>query len=140
MKLNIKISELCCLGRLVIDFSHIGWAFGQFPLVISLWLVMLSQSLFAFPMFQFWSQFRVGSGLGTSVVDSIGLFVYLAYVLLLFVYPILAIHNWELPLASTIVVACEQVGIVMSMTVCMRSCVRACADTSFIDLPRFGSQ
>lgn len=127
-------SEACAYGldkfsilyRLVIDFSHISWAFGQFPLVITLWLVMQAQALVAFPLFQQWTQMRRDSRWGTSYVDSMWLVLYIGFLLSFAAYPIMAIHSWELPLASTIVVACEQVRISLIkciILVCFCNCM-----------------
>ena len=50
---------VCMVCRLVLDFNMIRYAFGDFPLVMWLWVRMtLSVTLLVFPVFQYWSYNR----------------------------------------------------------------------------------
>ena len=103
-----KSSILYFFLRLVFDFSHIFWAFGDFSTVITLWMAMQAQALVIYPLFQFWIQTRRQAN-ASGAVDVASFIVYTSYLLLFFYYPISMLATLDLPPASSIVVACEQV-------------------------------
>ena len=73
---------------------------------------MQAQALLAFPAFQMWTLTRSESRLRIAVIDLLWLLAYILFQITFIIYPVMAVYSWELPLASTIVVTCEQVSIV----------------------------
>eukprot|EP00118_Oscarella_pearsei_P007892 m.39637 g.39637 ORF g.39637 m.39637 type:complete len:526 (+) comp32779_c0_seq2:23-1600(+) len=99
-------------GRPVIDFSYIFWAFGNFSSVITIWMIMQVQAVLAYPFFQLWVQSR-RTYLTPRTVDILALTFYLGFMAFFFYYPVSALAAFDLPPASSIVVSCEQMRLVM---------------------------
>ena len=50
---------MVCYCRLVLEFELIPWAFGKFPIVVTLWLSMsMSTVLIVYPLFNYWANNR----------------------------------------------------------------------------------
>ncbi|XP_065839747.1 sterol O-acyltransferase 1-like [Oscarella lobularis] len=114
MGFNTFVYDVLEQGRLVFDFSHIFWAFGDFSTVITLWMAMQAQALVIYPLFQFWIQTRRQAN-ASGAVDVASFIVYTSYLLLFFYYPISMLATLDLPPASSIVVACEQMRFIMKV-------------------------
>ncbi|XP_062517451.1 sterol O-acyltransferase 1-like isoform X2 [Corticium candelabrum] len=133
---NTEDNKMPTCSWLVLDFSHIGWAFGQFPLVITLWMVMQAQALLAFPAFQMWTLTRSESRLRIAVIDLLWLLAYILFQITFIIYPVMAVYSWELPLASTIVVTCEQVRFLMKVHAFVRENAVKVVCPASQDLPK----
>ena len=124
--------------RLVLEFDIIVFAFARFPIVLWVWLCMkLSTTLLVFPGFYFWSNTRrqgpackqkqqhvhvqqqifrtrhcITTGVFTDFFDWLMLGVYVCYQLVFLYWPVSQINSNDLPPASAVIVACEQVSAV----------------------------
>ncbi|KAF6030048.1 SOAT1 [Bugula neritina] len=90
--------------------SLISWGFGKFSLVISIWLCMLTSTISIFPIFNMWRQLRPSS---TKLLDRAFLLFYIAYLAAFLCVPVWALAEYDLPPVSTLVVAIEQVRLLM---------------------------
>ncbi|XP_064647331.1 sterol O-acyltransferase 1-like isoform X2 [Lineus longissimus] len=102
------------------EFELITWAFGKFPIVITLWVGMVGCTMFiVYPMFSYWAAMR-SPGKG-GVADYIWLTIYLIYQVLFITLPIYWTAQNELPIASKVIVASEQVRLIMKAHAFIRS-------------------
>lgn len=93
--------------RLVVDFSIIFWAFGNVSVVVVTWILMLMQTLLAYPLFVSWVSTR---STASRVIDLIWLGIFLLYLIVLFLFPLDAIIRNQLPPVSRAIIIMEQVG------------------------------
>ncbi|XP_028391906.1 sterol O-acyltransferase 1-like isoform X2 [Dendronephthya gigantea] len=99
-------------GRLVVDFSIIFWAFGNVSVVVVTWLLMQIQTLLAYPLFIGWVSTRSTT---TRIVDFIWLGIFFLYLVVLFLFPLNAISNNQLPPVSRVILVMEQIRFYLKM-------------------------
>ncbi|XP_071108604.1 sterol O-acyltransferase 1-like isoform X1 [Haliotis cracherodii] len=110
--LNTIIFDWVEQGRLVLDFDLIQWGLGKLPKVMALWVCMkLSTLLVVYPAFYYWSTNRVPGK--PRLMDYIWLVLYILYECLFLMLPIKYVAENELPPASTLIIACEQLRLCM---------------------------
>ena len=109
--LHTIVFDLVDQGRLVLDFELLWWAFGQFPIVMWLWACMKLSTILVFPLFQYWANSRYTGK--PNIVDFIWLGAYICYQIVFLVYPLRVLFKNQLPVASAVVVVCEQVRLMM---------------------------
>ncbi|KAL5006760.1 hypothetical protein ScPMuIL_015566 [Solemya velum] len=110
--LNTIVYDIIDKGRLVLDFHLMQWALGKFPKVISLWLCMkLATLLIVYPIFHYWSNNRKPGPM--RLPDFIFLGIYVVYQTAFLVLPVLYIREHSMPPASAVVIATEQLRLMM---------------------------
>ncbi len=93
-------------GEFTIDFSLIAWCFGQLSVTSVTWFLMFTQVLVLYPMFRSWVFNPKASNL-------LYLFLYGCYMLFLLAWPCAVIFAYKLPPASSLVITCEQVLVII---------------------------
>ncbi|XP_067370584.1 sterol O-acyltransferase 1 isoform X1 [Channa argus] len=102
-------------GRLVLDFDLLVDAFGQFPLVVCIWIYMfLSALLFPYTLFHLWSNTQSASYSHPKLYSLLYGSVFLLYqALLLGFFPVYVVVTNSLPPASRFIIIMEQVRLMM---------------------------
>ncbi|XP_064613550.1 sterol O-acyltransferase 1-like isoform X2 [Liolophura sinensis] len=102
------------LSRIGLSFDLISWAFGQYPKVMALWVVMhLTTLLLVYPLFYFWSTRRKPGRV--RVQDYIWLSAFVIYQVAFLVLPVTFVFENHLPPASAVIVVTEQLRLVMKV-------------------------
>ncbi|KRZ29712.1 Sterol O-acyltransferase 1 [Trichinella pseudospiralis] len=108
--LNLMIQELALHGSINLKLDLFYWCFGKFPMLITIWLSMFSSVvLLLYPSYHCWA-YNVEN---LASLNIIFLTLYIAYIAALIVVPVHYALKFDLPLATTMVIACEQVRFLM---------------------------
>ncbi|KAL1236428.1 Sterol O-acyltransferase [Trichinella spiralis] len=108
--LNLMIQELALNGSINLKLDLFYWCFGKFPMLITIWLSMFSSVvLLLYPSYHCWA-YNVEN---LPSLNILFLTLYIAYMAALIVVPIHYVLKFDLPLATTMVIACEQVRFLM---------------------------
>ncbi|XP_022081815.1 sterol O-acyltransferase 1-like [Acanthaster planci] len=109
--LNTAVYEYIENGSIKLNLDMLLWQFGQFPVVLSTWCVMMMWTMVVtFVMFQYWATNRHKPN---RIPDGVWLCVYFASQLFMVVFPLWAVLAHQLPPASTIIVIAEQLRLIM---------------------------
>ncbi|KAG1705776.1 Sterol O-acyltransferase 1 [Nymphon striatum] len=100
-------------GRIKWDFGMIFYAFGKLDQVIWVWLIMkMSTVLILYPAFEYWAWNRI---LRKKTMDTVWLTLYVLYLAAMFILPLRTIIIEDLPPASSNIILCEQVRLIMKV-------------------------
>ncbi|XP_063421344.1 sterol O-acyltransferase 1-like isoform X1 [Mytilus trossulus] len=112
--LNTFVYDIVHEGRINLNFEMMQWALGKKSKVMELWVMMqLSTLVIVYPMFYYWANNRpVGPA---KWIDYVVLSFYMAFMLAFLVLPVNYIMENALPPASTVIIACEQLRLIMKM-------------------------
>ncbi|KAK6166561.1 hypothetical protein SNE40_023218 [Patella caerulea] len=118
--LNTFIHDWIHTGGPVLDFGLIQWNFGQFPRVIALWLCMKSSTLvIVYPVFHFYATNRKPGK--ARLYDYIWLGIYIIYQMCYLVIPLVYLFDNKFAPASSIIITCEQLRLLMKTHAFIRS-------------------
>ncbi|KAK7110166.1 sterol O-acyltransferase 1-like isoform X2 [Littorina saxatilis] len=118
--LNTLVYDWVEKGTLNLNFDLIVYAFGKFPKVMSLWMCMqLSSLLIVYPAFYYWATHRQpgvpfrGKVQRSDMYDLMWLGLVILYQTAFVVLPVLYVVENNLPPASSVVISCEQLRLIM---------------------------
>ncbi|XP_071803096.1 sterol O-acyltransferase 1-like [Asterias amurensis] len=111
--MNKAVHEYSETGGVKLNVEMLLWQFGQFPVVLSTWCVMMMWTMVVnFVLFQYWANNRHKK---RHIPDPIWLGVYVMSQLIMGVFPIWSVVNHQLPPASTIIIIAEQLRLFMKL-------------------------
>ncbi|XP_041365687.1 sterol O-acyltransferase 1-like [Gigantopelta aegis] len=106
--------------RLCLDFDLIHWAMGKIPKVMFLWVCMQGSTLLiVYPAFYYWSRTRMPGPVKLFDYVFLGLFIF--FEILFLVLPVKYVYENQLPPASSVIITCEQLRLVMKVHAFVRS-------------------
>ncbi|XP_038044785.1 sterol O-acyltransferase 1-like [Patiria miniata] len=109
--LNTAVYEYIENGSIKLNVDMLLWQFGQFPVVLSTWCIMMMWTMIVtFVLFQYWATNRHKRN---RVPDRVWLCIYIASQLFMCVFPLRVVLSHQLPPASTIIVIAEQLRLIM---------------------------
>ncbi|XP_063724313.1 sterol O-acyltransferase 1-like [Symsagittifera roscoffensis] len=102
---------------IVQNMEIIWWNFGNFPTVVSIWLMMMvSTLLVVYPLYNFWATTRRALLKDERVFDCVFLALYCGYQIGFFILPAYMCRvTYQLPPASTLIVILEQLRLLMKV-------------------------
>ncbi|KAK3743073.1 hypothetical protein RRG08_063938 [Elysia crispata] len=110
--LNTILYDVLEKGTFSMNFGMIQWAFGKFPKVMAMWVVMQGSTLLVvYPAFYYWSLYRNPKNAG--VLDIVWICGVIIYQLGFLSIPIMYLVENNLPPASSIIIATEQTRLLM---------------------------
>ncbi|XP_005102293.1 sterol O-acyltransferase 1 isoform X1 [Aplysia californica] len=110
--LNTIVYDVLEKGTFSLNFGMIQWAFGKFPKVMVMWVVMqLSTLLIVYPAFYYWATQRRPGNAGLFDFVWIGLVV--VYQLAFLFIPLWYLIEHDLPPASSVIITTEQTRLIM---------------------------
>lgn len=110
--LNTILYDVLEKGTISMDFGMIQWAFGKFPKVMAMWVVMQGSTLLVvYPAFYYWSVYRNPTNAG--VLDILWICGVIAYQICFLTIPVMYLIENNLPPASSIIIATEQTRLLM---------------------------
>ncbi|CAH1789986.1 unnamed protein product, partial [Owenia fusiformis] len=109
--LNTMLYDIIEKGYLSLEFEMMLWAFGKLPQVMYLWTCMSISTLAVYPVFNFWANNRIAGP--TGLFDNAFIVLYIIYMIAFLVWPVTYINMENMPPASSVTLACEQVRLVM---------------------------
>ncbi|VDP28477.1 unnamed protein product [Soboliphyme baturini] len=99
-------------GSLRLNLELFRWCFGKMPYVITIWLLMFMSTIVVFfPCYNYWAHQCYTS----KHIDIAFLVAYILHIVLMLVLPLKYIFHYDLPSASSMVVSCEQVRLIMKV-------------------------
>ncbi|XP_052797316.1 sterol O-acyltransferase 1-like isoform X2 [Mya arenaria] len=110
--INTLFMDIVEKQSLGLDFGLIQWGLGKSPKVVSCWLWMQCATLVVvYPGFYCWSYYRTEGKPG--IFDYLGLLVYMLYQGAFLILPVWFIIEQEMPPASAVIIATEQIRFLM---------------------------
>ena len=91
-----------------VDFSMFTWTFGRGDVTFYVWALMFIQTMSIYPLLQHWSSTANAESKFYAVQCGL-------YEVTLFLWPAYAIFYYQLPIASSFIVACENVRLFMKI-------------------------
>ncbi|GFO36109.1 O-acyltransferase [Plakobranchus ocellatus] len=110
--LNTILYDVLEKGTFSLNFGMIQWAFGKFPKVMAMWVVMQGSTLLVvYPAFYYWSLYR--SPVNARILDIVWICAVIIYQLCFLTIPVMYLVENNLPPASSIIIATEQTRLLM---------------------------
>ncbi|KAK0055308.1 sterol O-acyltransferase 1-like isoform X1 [Biomphalaria pfeifferi] len=110
--LNTMLYDVLEKHTLNLNFGMIQWAFGKFPKVMALWMMMQGSTLLiVYPAFYCWASYRTPKNSG--ILDVIWISIVIIYQLAFLLIPLFYLIEHDLPPASSVVVTAEQTRFLM---------------------------
>lgn len=99
-------------GRVVLDFDLLFYAFGKFPLVLFIWLVMALGAATVYPAFHYWAH---NGQANCRRYNALALTAYVLLQLTMLVLPVKHVIMNDLPPVSSMIVTLEQIRLMMKV-------------------------
>uniref|UniRef100_A0A914X222 Uncharacterized protein n=1 Tax=Plectus sambesii TaxID=2011161 RepID=A0A914X222_9BILA len=114
LMLNTIAKDALEQGSLNLDLWLVWWNFGRFPLVMTVWFAMFASTCTVmYPLFRWWAHKPSAKVDSVSQAPWIGM--YIAYIMAMFYFPLRFLFSFELPIASSFIITCENVRILMKV-------------------------
>lgn len=112
--LNTFVFDLVHEGRINLSFELMQFALGKLSKVMELWVMMnLGTLILLYPMFYYWANKRPFGP--AKWYDYLALSIYIGFMVAFLVLPVQYLLDNALPPASSLIVACEQLRLIMKM-------------------------
>ncbi|XP_059159353.1 sterol O-acyltransferase 1-like isoform X2 [Physella acuta] len=110
--LNTILYDVLEKGSFNFNFEMIQWAFGKFPKVMAMWVLMKASTLIiVYPSFYYWAANRKPGNAG--LYDFVWIGLVIIYQLAFLLIPLLYLIEHELPPASSVIITSEQTRLIM---------------------------
>ncbi|CAG5120643.1 unnamed protein product, partial [Candidula unifasciata] len=110
--LNTILFDVLEKGTFSLNFEMIQWAFGKFPKVMAMWVVMqMSTLLIVYPALYYYATYRKPGNSG--LLDIVWICLVIIYQLAFLFIPLIYLIEHELPPASSVIITTEQIRLIM---------------------------